>query len=285
MRTKAGVMMKKPIAGTDETAQPLTKAAAPARKRAPRRTAAGPQNHRTVDRVTQILEEVVYRPGMTFAELVRALGAAKSSVHGFIRGLLAKGWLYEDDHRFYLGPAVYGLTLASGHIRAGSVTHEDLLALHEETGLAVFLGVQAGDHLIYIAEAGSDPVAGFEARSNIRRTLLSTAGGKALLAAKSPAERESYLRRRPQEEGGMVDAFLAELDSISKTSIATNLNPARMRFGLATVVRSRSGDVVATVTLVGPAAEIQPRLTKLSTVLVKHADAWARRSAKPREVI
>lgn len=49
--------------------------------------------------------------------------------------------------------------------------------------------------------------------------------------------------------------------------------------------RSRSGDVVATVTLVGPAAEIQPRLTKLSTVLVKQADAWARRSAKPREVI
>ena len=83
----------------------------------------------------------------------------------------------------------------------------------------------------------------------------------------------------------MVDAFLAELDSISKTSIATNLNPVRMRFGLATVVRSRSGDVVATVTLVGPAAEIQPRLLMLSNVLVKHADAWARRSAKPREVI
>ena len=66
-------------------------------------------------------------------------------------------------------------------------------------GLAAFLGVQAGDHLIYIAEAGSDHVAGFEARSNIRRTLLVTAGGKALLAARSEAERESYLRRRSAE--------------------------------------------------------------------------------------
>ena len=60
-----------------------------------KRTPAGrskrvPQNHRTVDRVTRILEEVVYHPGMTFAELVRALNAAKSSVHGFMRGLLAK---------------------------------------------------------------------------------------------------------------------------------------------------------------------------------------------------
>ena len=57
----------------------------------------GPQNHRTVDRVTQILEEVTYRPGITFTELARALGAPKSSVHGFVRGLLAKGRLYEDD--------------------------------------------------------------------------------------------------------------------------------------------------------------------------------------------
>ncbi|WP_184854959.1 IclR family transcriptional regulator [Acidovorax soli] len=269
----------------NQTEQPLSNAAPTPRRVSAKRAPADPQNHRTVDRVTQILEEVVYRPGMTFAELVRALGAAKSSVHGFIRGLLAKGWLYEDQHRFYLGPAVYGLTLASGHIRAGSVTHQDLVALHEETGLAVFLGVQAGDHLIYIAEAGSDPVAGFEARSNIRRTLLSTAGGKALLAAKSPSERELYLRRRPREEAELVDVFLGELDGITKAQVAKNLNPARMRCGLATAVRSRAGDVVASVTVVGPIAEMEPRFAALSAALVKHASAWARLSTIPREVI
>src|SRR5258706_8846926 len=173
-----------------------------------------PQNHRTIDRVTRILEEVVYNPGMTFAELVRALDAPKSSVHGFIRGLLTSGWLHQDQHRFYLGPAVYGLTLASGHIRAGLVTHADLVALHEETGLAAFLGVQAGDHLIYIAEAGSDHVSGFEARSNIRRTLLITAGGKALLATRPEAERDSYLRRWSVDESDLVDKFLEEYDAI-----------------------------------------------------------------------
>ena len=155
----------------------------------------GPKNHRTIDRVTRILEEVVYNPGMTFTELVAAVGAAKSSVHGFIQGLLAVGWLFEEKGRFYLGPAVYGLTLASGHIRAGVVTFDDLQRLHEETGVAVFLGVQAGDHLIYIAETGSDPVSGFDARTNIRRTLIDTAGGKALLAAMPDLERETHLRR------------------------------------------------------------------------------------------
>ncbi len=241
--------------------------------------------HRTVDRVTRIVEEVVYRPGTTFAELARALGAPKSSVHGFIRGLLAKGWLYEADRRFYLGPAVYSLTLASGHIRAGLVTHADLAALHEQTGAAAFLGLQAGDHLIYIAEAGSDAIAGFEARSNIRRSLLATAGGKALLAARSPAEREAYLRRRRSEEADLVDRFLEEYEQIKRTRIATNIRLSGTRLALAAAVRNQAGEAVAAVTLVGPTPNIKPKAEKLGKLLIRHVDSWSQRSIKPREAI
>jgi DNA-binding IclR family transcriptional regulator len=242
-----------------------------------------PQNHRTIDRVTRILEEVVYNPGMTFTELVSAVGAAKSSVHGFLGGLLAKGWLYQTDHRFYLGPAVYGLTLASGHIRAGLVMHEDLQALQAETGVAVFLGVQAGEHLIYVSEAGSDLVAGFEARSNIRRTLLRTAGGKAFLAARAEVEREAFLRRRGADEAQLVDEFLESLERIRATRIATNTN--RGRLALATVVCNKTGEPVASVTLVGPNSEIEPRAKKLGQILLRHVDSWSDRSPKPREAI
>jgi len=259
-------------------------------ERAPKRNSTNdsrraPQNHRTVDRVTRILEEVVYRPGMTFAELARALDAPRSSVHGFIRGLLAKGWLYETNHRFYLGPAVYGLTLASGHIRAGLVTHADLAALQEETGVAAFLGVQAGDHLIYVAEAGSDAIASFEARSNIRRTLLTTAGGKALLAARSDGEREAYLRHRSKEEEEFVHQFLEAYEEIKRTRIATNLRLSGTRFAIATTVHNQTGEAVASVTLVGRAADLQPMAKKLSAVLLRHVDAWSQRSMKPREAI
>lgn len=250
----------------------------------PSRVKRAPQNHRTVDRVTRILEEVVYKPGMTFAELVRALDAAKSSVHGFIGGLLANGWLYEEQGRFYLGPAVYALTIASGHIRAGLVNDADLVKLHHETGAAVFLGAQAGDHLIYIAEAGSDPVAGFEARSNIRRTLLVTAGGKALLAARADAEIQAYLRRRSPEEAELVNSFLAQIDTIRRTGVATNLGRTG-RYAVATVVRNRHGDAVAEVTLVGPAADVEPRATALGELLLKRASEWAKRAVRPREAI
>jgi DNA-binding IclR family transcriptional regulator len=245
----------------------------------------GPQNHRTVDRVTRILEEVVYSPGLTFAELVRALDAPKSSVHGFIRGLLAKGWLHQEQHRFYLGPAVYGLTLATGHIRAGLVTQQDLAGLHDETGLPAYLGVQAGDHLIYVAESGSDAVGRFDAQSNIRRTLLATAGGKALLAERRDAEREAYLRRRSKAEAELVDRFLEEYPAIKKTRVATNLRRGGARFALATTVHNTASEPVASITLVGPTTEVQPRLKKLSQILCRHVDAWSRRGMTPREAI
>jgi len=244
-----------------------------------------PQNHRTVDRVTRILEEVVYRPGMSFSDLARAVGAPKSSVHGFVSGLLARGWLYEVDHGFYLGPAVYALTLASGHIRAGTVTHEDLDALHREAGTAVFVGIQAGENLIYISEVGSDPVAGFAARSNIRRRLLATAGGKALLASKSDRERETFLRRRPADEAELVQHFLEELDEIRSTRLATNIRESGRRYAIATVLRDHAGDAISSVTLVGATADMQPRREELGALLLRHVDSWSTKAVTSRVAI
>ena len=249
------------------------------------RAVRSPNNHRTVDRVTHILEEVVYRPGMTFAELARALDAPKSSVHGFLGGLLAKGWLHESERRYYLGPAVYGLTMASGHIRAGLVTHADLAALSADAKATVFLGVRAGEHLIYVAEAGADDVAGYEVRSNIRRTLLVTAGGKALLAARPAVEREAYLRRRGPEEAEQVEMFLNELEEIQRTRLAKNLRLSGTRFAIGAAVRNQLGEAVAAVTLVGPSSDIQPRATKLGKILLRHVDGWSHRSVSAREAI
>ncbi|WP_454754133.1 IclR family transcriptional regulator [Cupriavidus necator] len=244
-----------------------------------------PHPHRTVDRVTRILEEVLYNPGLGLADLVRVMDTPKSSVHGFLRGLMAKGWLYEDNHRFYLGPAVYGLTLASGNVRAGLVTHADLLTLHEKTGAAVFLGVQAGDDLIYVADAGSDHIVGFEARTSIRRRLLVTAGGKALLATRSAADLDAYLRRRLPEERTLVDAFLSECSDIRKRRVAINVRESGSRFAIATTIPNRDGLPSAAITIVGRSREMQPRKRQLEALLTDSVDAWAWRTDVAREAI
>jgi DNA-binding IclR family transcriptional regulator len=243
------------------------------------------QTHRTVDRVTQILETVVYEPGITFVELARVVDAPRSSVHGFIRGLLAKGWLYQHDRGFYLGPAIYGLALVSGHIRAGQVTQADLSALHAESGLTVFLGVEAADHLIYVGESGADSSTGFAARTNIRRDLIATAGGKALLAEWHDAALDAYLRRYRQRDEEAVAQFLGELKTIRESRIATNVRLQGAQLAMATVVRNTVGDAVAALVLVGPSDDMRKRETRLRKTLLKHVDAWSSRHLNPREVI
>lgn len=244
-----------------------------------------PQGHRTIDRVTEILETVVYRPGITFAELARSISAPKSSVHVFVRGLVLRGWLYQDDRRYYLGPAIYGLTLVSGQIRAGSVADADLDALHDETGLTVFLGVEAGDHLIYVGESGTNSMAGFGARNNIHRSLLSTAAGKATLAEWSEAERELYLRRQSSDHPELVAAFLAEFDDIKTTGQATNLAYNGTQLALAMAIRDRKGKAIGAVVLIGSAEAMRRREAKLRKVLRRHVESWSSRSISPREAI
>lgn len=249
------------------------------------RNSNGIQTHRTISRVTRIIEEVVYNPGLTFGDLVRALdGAAKSSVHGFVRGLLATGWLYEDNGRFYLGAAVYGLTLASGDIWAGGIKRSDLVALNRDSGAAVFVGIRAGDHLIYVAEEGSDPVTGFDARTNIRRSLLATAGGKALLSTLSDGERDSYLRRLRPSEPELVSQFLDEYEEIRRTRLAINFRRNGKRFAIATAIRSNaSGPAIASLTIVGPTRDLQPRRAELGKLLLRRVDEFQKRKDKARE--
>ena len=235
-----------------------------------------PQHHRTIDRVTQIIEEVVYNPGVTFAELSRSLDAPKSSVHGFVRGLLASGWLHQDGNHFYLGPALHALTLVSGHMRPGSVTEQDLRSLHAVVNATVFLGVRAGDDLVYVAEVGAERLPTIGASSNIRRDLLASAGGKALLAAMPLQQRDAILRRR-RDSPELIDAFLTEFDDIVRTGIARNFLQGGTRFALASVVRDRTGRPVAEVTIVGPAAELAPKEDELARALLKHISVWESR--------
>ena len=240
--------------------------------------------HQTVTRVTRILEEVVYRPGSTYSELTRAIGAPKSSVYGFIRGLISADWLFEENHRLYMGPAFYSLAIASGHVRAGMITDADVDALYRETGLTVFIGIRAADHLIYIAEAGTNLMSNFEARTNLRRDLLTTAGGKAHLAAMPEAELETYLRSKEPEQHAEVIGFLEACTSIRETGIAVSVNNVRARTGIATLVWDSSRPV-ASVTLVGPTPQVLPRLEALSTLLLERVGAWQDRTVSARELI
>ena len=82
-----------------------------------------------------------------------------------------------------------------------------------------------------------------------------------------------------------MDRFINESPAIAKTGIATNLNASATRLGLATVLRNRQGEAVASITVVGPAVELQARKARLSKSLLKFAEIWSHRSVAAREAI
>src|SRR6187455_34444 len=102
--------------------------------------------HRTVDRVIQILETVSLSPrGVTLAELAVALDAAKSSVQELSNGLLARGYLIEEDRRFHLGPGPFILAARANKLAALSLDHEFVAELARLLGCTVLVGVRVGD--------------------------------------------------------------------------------------------------------------------------------------------
>jgi DNA-binding IclR family transcriptional regulator len=84
-------------------------------------------------------------------------------------------------------------------------------------------------YLIYVAEAGSDILAEFAARTSLRRSLVESAGGKALLAVMSQPDRVAYLKWRPAAETSLVEQFLADFDDIRRSRLARNTHPRSAR--------------------------------------------------------
>jgi len=50
-------------------------------------------------------------------------------------------------------------------------------------------------------------------------------------------------------------------------------------------VHNRSGEAIASLTLVGATSEIQPRLEELSTLLLRRVDELQARTCSPREAV
>ena len=75
----------------------------------------------------------------------------------------------------------------------------------------------------------------------------------------------------------MIEQFLADFDDIRRTGIARNTLHGGAQHAIATTVRNRAGEVVAEVTLVGPATVILPKVDEISAILLERVDGWQKR--------
>jgi DNA-binding IclR family transcriptional regulator len=227
--------------------------------------------HRTVDRVTEILETVSLSPrGVTLAELATALDAAKSSVQELTNGLLARGYLIERERRFYLGPGPFVLAARANKLAALSLDHQFVTELAETLGCTVLVGVRVGDAIIFTDLVGEEsPSLRFVARIHARRPLYTSAAGKTLLANVSDEEMYRLLDLAAPEQAGEVQQFLAELPDIRSRRMAFNRGGTLAdAYTVATPLLAPDGGLIAAVSAAVDASQAD-RLDELGEALKK----------------
>lgn len=234
--------------------------------------AGGAKEHRTVTRVTGILETVAHRGRARVQELAEALDAPKSSVFGLVKGLVSTGYLVDDGGAYALGPAL-GNLVPDGVGDLAEAARPSLDALRDGTGETAMLGTPVGNSLTYADSAESREPIRYSAPLRQRRPLYPPSCGKVLLAHR--ADRDARLAALlPTRE---VRAARAELDEVRENGIAFNRGETRPDVSAAARPVVVGGEVVAALAVAGPSTRIGDRLPDVADKLASATRATARR--------
>jgi DNA-binding IclR family transcriptional regulator len=236
-----------------------------------------PKGHRTVTRVMTILETVAAEPnGVKLASLVSELDAAKSSVHGLVKGLVAIGYLREEAGAYRLGPAITHL-LAPGRADIAPTARPVMEDLCRRFGETVMMATPVGDSLIYVDAAESAQLIRYSAPLRVRRPLWPTSTGKCFLAHFSDRRREQYLRAHLPDKAER-DAAEAELERVRADGYAFNRGETLPDISAVAAAVMSSGRVVAGLAVAGPTTRMGEALAEMAP-LVRDA---ARQLSSPR---
>lgn len=227
--------------------------------------------------MTAILEQVAKDPdGLTLTEIARRLEAPVSSIQQLVNGLLAVGYLVEDNKRHYIGPGVFALTMAADWSLVAPVRHEQIEELASALECRIVLGVMVGESLVYVDSAGESSASRFFARATMRRPLLPAAAGKLMLAGLPDAELFPKLERiAASVSHDVIDRFLNDLAEIRSTGLAWSRAESLPDIdAVATGIAGRGGSLAAAVVATGQSASIRPRLDALGCELHTRVQEW-----------
>lgn len=227
------------------------------------------QHHRGVDRTVAILETVARaHDGFTLTDIARVLKAPVSSVQQLVNGLVAVGFLTDDARRFNLGPGAYALTMGADWSSVAPISHQLVESLSVELDCTIVLGVLVGDNVMYFDEAGKDPTIDYYARTRTRRPILTSSGGKRLLAALPDSELQPRLRRLSQTHpASEIEEFLRQLPEIRATGLARGEALPNL-LAVAAGVPGRRGPLAAALVAVGTTAQMADRFDHVGGVLL-----------------
>ena len=222
----------------------------------------GSQEHRTVSRVTGILEFVARsKNSVRLADMVNELDAPRSSIHGLVHGLASTGYLQvTEDGRYTLGNAVQALLVnPSAQDQRVRTAMEALNLEFDET---VTLVMVAGDYVIYTDAIESSQAVRYNPVLGVRRPLYLTSGGKCYLAHAPEDYREKYLNRHISTVAERSQA-LEELEKVRTDGYAVNMGETLPDLTAVSVPVFDNERVSAVITIGGPTSRISDNLDEI----------------------
>lgn len=201
---------------------------------------------KSASRAVDVLEILADSPHwLTLSELQRAVGVPKSSLHGLLRTLVARGWLQTDRRGTSYGIGLRALRVGAAFVSRDATIRAagPLLArVLQEVDETVNLARLDGSDVVYLASRESAHHLRSTSRIGQRQPAYATALGKVLLAERGQAE---------------VDALIVA--PLSPLTPETVTDPERLRAELAEIrARGWSGERGQSVVGIGCVAFAVP---------------------------
>jgi DNA-binding IclR family transcriptional regulator len=237
-----------------------------------------------LNRGLDILELLLGGEQLSAPDIAERLGLPRTTVHELVTTLCGRGYLVPSDHRptrFRLGARLAQLGAAFGEqvdvVREGSVVAKRIAAACEET---VNVGTLDGTNVVYLVKV--DSVHPIRMVSAVGRTLPAhcTSLGKAMLA-ELPADRFAELYPMGARLGAMtphsittVRELRAELGKVREAGVAFDEGESDVgMWCVGAVVRDRTGEVVAALSISTPEMRRAPANDKAWVELVRDGAA------------
>ncbi|MDA3629236.1 IclR family transcriptional regulator [Saccharopolyspora oryzae] len=219
--------------------------------------------HRTVSRVTTILElAAAHRSGVRLAELATALDAPRSSVHGLVKGLVATGYLREEGGAYRIGPAINSL-LAAAPPSIAEAARPAMERLHRQFDETIMLATLVGDSVVYTDTIESTDPIRFIAPLQTRRPLHPTSSGKCILAFGTERFREGYLTTHLPDPV-QQDKIRRQLEEVAQAGVAINSGETLPdRSGVGAPIFDK-GKVTAAIAVAGPINRLADKIPEIA---------------------
>lgn len=243
---------------------------------------------KSADRVLQLLELLIGQPrGLSFTEICRQLELPKSSAHGLLNTMMARGFLEQDTQgsHYLLGIRVWEAGQAYlGRNDLGETARPILEALRDQVNETVQLAILDGTDNVYIAKHDPDQQLVLASRIGARLPAYATSLGKALLADLDDEEidrrhRGIEFRRYTPNTISSISQLKSELAEVRARGHA--IDDGEYTTGVFCVgvpIRDRSRRVIAAISVSVPSVRINKvRRAEITIALTETARVLSRR--------